>query len=92
MPDRTTSHALRHVLRWCVDATIATGAAQVGGYAAAVARPDPDDCPADSIPATARPDPVVVSPLCWDAQQERRVQREAARGIAELEHFLQSQP
>ena len=90
MSDRTAPDALRHVLRWCVDAAIASGASQVAGFPAAVARPEPDDWPADAPPA--RPDPVHAGPMCWDVQQEGRVRREAARGIAELERFLQNQP
>ncbi len=90
MSDGTTPDALRHVLRWCVDAAIASGASQVAGFPAAVARPEPEDCVADALPA--RPDPLDASPICWDVQQERRVRREAARGIAEFERFLQTQP
>jgi hypothetical protein len=70
------SDIIRHVLWWAVAALVAFGLCWGGGYAAREAWLE--------VTRTARQ---------RDARsQDRRVEREAARGLAQLERFLDQQP
>ena len=76
MAGYTFSDAVRHALRWFLDAVIAAGTAQMGG--------DPErvtDIRDARLPLSRR-----------TPRSDRWVEREAARGIAQLERYLAGQP
>ena len=76
MAGYTFSDATRLALRWFLDAVIAAGTVQMGG--------DPELV---TDAGDGRPAP---PPRC--PRSDRWVEREAARGIAQLELFLAGQP
>ncbi len=80
MPMPTPDDHVRRVLRWWMNAFVAAGTAWVGGSVPRDERPEP---PRTAPPAHAWPN---------TPGTERWVRREAARGIAELERFLDRQP
>ena len=75
MPAHTLPDVLRSGVRWCYQAMVAAGAVQVGGY--------PDREVSSEIVRTA--------PQPWTSRRDRWVEREVARGMAELERFLDRQ-
>ena len=77
MPVDGRHHTVLRILQWCLDATVAAGSAWVGGYVERNARLE-----------IAAPPPTPRSAT----GQARWVQREAARGIVELQDFLDRQP
>ncbi len=70
------SDALRHVLWWVMVAFIAVGSFWGGGFAAREAYLEVSRNPRGRDPRS----------------EDRLIEREAARGLAELERFLDQQP